>query len=256
MHSTLCKRIKLSSKWSTDLVCLIIFLASIAVRLFKLTMEPLLLRDGAFYLRLAEAWNKTGDYVELTQELTIVPPLPLWCIKTLMNFCGSAEIAGRSLSIFLGGLIPVIGFIMAKEIANNSRISLIAALCFIFHPHLVSYSIQPMRENYYILLIGLLLITMVWNYRNTRMTRWFVCGVIIGTAFFCRYEALEFLVIVLTEIAFLKLKKNSILPFFASVGIVLLAFSLTSLFLLTTCTDGDYSFVYRINKYSNNILAE
>ena len=255
MHSTLCKTIKQPSKWSTDLDCLIIFLASIAVRLFKLAMEPLLVRDGAFYLRLAETWNKTGDYSELNQELTIVPPLPLWCIKTLMNFCGSAEIAGRSLSIFLGGLISVVGFLLAKEITHNSRISLIAALCFIFHPHLVSYSIQPLRENYYILLIGLLLITMVRNFRNVRTTRWFVCGVILGTAFFCRYEALEFFIIVLTEIAFLKLKKNSIVPFFASVCIFLLAFALTSLSLLT-CTGGDYSFVYRIDKYSNNILAE
>ena len=234
---------------------LLIFFASVAVRMMKMIFEPLLLRDGAFYLRLAETWNRTGDYSELTRELTIVPPPPLWCIKTLMNFCGSAEIAGRSLSLFLGGLIPVIGFWAAKELTHNSRISLVAALCFIFHPNLVSYSIQPMRENFNILLIGLLIITMVRNYRKTMMARWFICGVIIGTAFFCRYEALEFLIIVFAEIALLKLKKNSIVPFLKSVSVFLLAFALTSLSLLTF-TGGDYSFFYRVEKYSRTMLAE
>ena len=97
------QKVNLYSKWSFDIICLLIFLMSIAIRLVKLVFEPLLLRDGTFYLRMAEIWHQTGDYLEITKEASNVPPLPLWCIKTLMNFYGNPEIAGRSISIFLGG---------------------------------------------------------------------------------------------------------------------------------------------------------
>ena len=239
------------SKRSIDIICLAIFLVSIAVRLVKLVFEPLLLRDGALYLRLAEVWYQTG----VPKGNTSIPFLPLLCIKTLMGFCGDSEIAGRSITLFLGGLIPVIGFILARMITHNIRFSLIAALCFILHPNLVSYSIQPLRENYYILLIGLLMITMVWNFRNTRTAGWIACGAIIGIAFFCRLESLEFLVIVAVEIAILELKKKKILSFLKSTCVFLLAFALTLISMLAWI-NGDSSFVMRVENYRNKIMME
>lgn len=243
------------SHWPVDMIYLTIFFMSFAVRLVKLVFDPLLLRDGALYLRLAETWYKTGDYLEITKQESRIPPLPLWCIKTLMNFTGDSEIAGRAISIFLGGVIPVIGFIAARKITHHIRISLIAALCFVLHPNLVSYSIQPLRENYFIILIGLLLIVVIQNFRNTRTAGWIVCGTLIGIAFFCRLEAVEFLIIVAIEIAFLKLRKNNTLSFIKTIGIFLLAFILTSLSLFSF-TDGDFFFIKRAQLYSYRFILE
>lgn len=240
---------------ATDIICLIIFLTSGTIRLFKLIIDPLLLRDCAFYLRLAENWNKTSDYYELTRERVIVPPLPLWCIKTLIKLCGNAEISGRSLSIFLGGLIPVIGFLLTKKITNNIRISIVAAMCFIFHPQLVFYSTQPLRENFFILLVGLLLIAMVMNFNSPKTSRWLICGAIVGTAFFCRYEALEFIIVIVAEMAFLNLNNNKSAPFFRSICFFFLAFVLTSCLLLFLCSDGDYSFMRIVGTYMKNVIG-
>lgn len=246
---------KRCSQWSVDFICLAIFLVSIVIRFVKLFFEPLLLRDAALYLRLAEIWHKTGEYLEITKDESRIPPLPLWCIKTLTDFIGNPEISGRSISLFLGGLIPVIGFVAARKITHNIRFSLIAALCFVFHPNLVAYSTQPLRENYYIFLIGLLLIVMIRNFTRTGVAGWIACGVIIGIAFFCRLEALEFLIIVIAEIAFLELKKKKMSCFFRDIGIFLLAFVLAS-FSLLACTGGDYFFITRAKNYGNRFVSE
>ena len=240
-------------KWPVDIIYLVIFFVSITIRLFKMISEPLLLRDAAYYLLMAELWNKTGEYMEILKGHESVPPFHLWSIKTLMNICGDSEIAGRSISIFLGGLIPVIGFILAREITHSIRFSLIAALCFILHPNLVSYSTQPLRENYYILLVGLLLIAMVRNIRETRTTGWIVCGAIVGGAVLCRYEILEFLVFVTAEIAVLELKKNRIVPFLKSTGIFFLVFVMTS-FSLLVFMGCNYSSIYKIKTYYNRAI--
>ena len=241
-------------KRQVGIIYLGIFGVSVVIRLIKMIFEPLLLRDAAYYLRMAEVWHKTGVYQEIIKEHESIPPLPFWCIKSLMNFCGNSEIAGRSISIFLGGLIPVVGFVLAREITHNIRFSLIAALCFILHPNLVSYSTQPLRENYYILLIGLLLIAMVRNSRETRTTGWIVCGAIIGVAVLCRYEILEFLVFVTMEIAVLELKRNRIIPFLKSVGIFLLVFVITS-FSLLVIINCNYSSIYKIKRYYSRAIG-
>ena len=243
------------AQWHGDIICLIIFFVSITIRLVKMVFEPLILRDAAFFLKAAEIWNKTGDYQELPKEFVGVPPLPLWCIKTLMSFCGSSEIAGRSISIFLGGLISVVGFILAREITHNIRISLIVALCCILHPILVAYSIQPLRENYFILLIGILLIVMVRNYRNPKTLGWIVCGAIVGIAVCCRHEALEFLFVVAAEIAVLELKWKTIVTFLKSISLFFLAFALMFLLVLS-CTNGEHTSVYRLKIYYDKATTD
>ena len=241
LFSILNKAFKQHSRRSMDVIGYIAFLIAVTVRLFKLMMEPLLLRDSALYLKSAEIWNETGEYSEIIK----VPPLPLWCIKTLMSFCGDAELSGRTLSIILGGIICVTGFYLAKEIYNNIWISIFAAACLIFHPKLVFYSTQPLRENYFILLTEWVLIVMVNNFRTPKLSGWFICGAFIGTAIFCRLESLEFIVIIIAEIVFLYLNNKNKVLFFSSVFFLFFGLILFLYLLLLLCAHGDYSFMHK-----------
>ena len=243
------------AKLHIEIICLVIFLVSIAIRLVKMVFEPLILRDGASLLIAAEIWNKTGDYQEIPIEFKGVPPIPLWCVKNLMTYCGSSEIAGRSISIFIGGLISVVGFVLAREISHNNRFSLIVALCCVLHPILVSYSIQPLRENYYILLMGVLLIAMVRNFRKPKILGWIFCGAIVGIAVFCRHEALEFAFAVITEIVILVPKKRKVVTFLKNTFFFILAFILTFISILPI-TNGEYIYLYRLKLYCDKAIKD
>ena len=231
-------------KWNNIAVLSAIFLFSLATRELKLVLDPMLQRDSVLYLTLAETWQETGVYAETIG--TVVPPFHLFTIVKMMDLGLNAEVAGRSLSLFLGAMIPVLGYIISYNIFKDITTSLIGVLCLSLHPTLVAYSIQPLRENYYIFMLGLIIIFIIYGIKKRSLAEWGLCGCVTAIAVFCRYEALElfFLYLFIGLVLFFN-KKTSAKRFVVAVFIVLLTFILTSLILISI-TDGDITFIKSI----------
>ena len=213
-------------------ICFTLFASALLVRLLKLILDPALMRDAALYLIMADSWYETGDYVH-TLLYSYVPPFPLLTIKCLMASGIGAEAAGRTLSLFFGSMTSVVAFLFVFKLCRNIRIALLAGILFVFHPDLVTYSVQPLRENIYIFFIGMLLTMIVDAVHDNSAVKWGVCGIPLSLAFFSRYETMEFFLfiplIILTLFFLKRIKLKQVFLYSISLG---LTFILTSVVFL------------------------
>ena len=236
------------------LLCIgvLIYAASLLVRLGKLLIDPSLLRDAAVYLNWVNSWVETGDfYFLILGKAPLVPPVSLWSIKTLMELTGiDAEIAGRTLSLFLGSLVPVIGFFFALRFTRSIRISLVSALLLIVHPRLVEFSVQPIRENWYIFFTAAFLFVICEAIRKNSVFKWGACGVFLALSAFSRFEAMEFVPIVamvlLILFSFQKINLKEMLQSGLAFCLTLFATSV----LVLWSVDFDYRFFSRIRLFA------
>lgn len=213
-----------------------IYILSLIPRLIRTIIDPLLMRDSVLYITLAETWVNTGQYQETIDGGGIVPPLPILITKELILFGFKGEIAARSISLFLGAMIPLLGYYAIKKIYKRNGIAFLCAVVLIIHPTLISYSSQPLRENYYLLFEGLIIIETI-NILNKRIDYYnlALCGLFSACAFFCRYEGMEILILLPAILLYKKTKTHSKLQkslgelavyclFFFTTSIVLLYF--------------------------------
>lgn len=236
-------------QWNSMLIYAAIYTVALAARLLKMGLDPMLQRDSALYLILAEKWHETGNYCQAIETGTIVPPLPLFAIVKAMDLGLDSEIAGRSTALFLGAMIPVLGYIISYKIIHKTELSLICAILLILHPTLISYSIQPLRENFYLFFIGLSIIAVTNGIRTKRMEDWCTSGTLTAFAVFCRYEAAEFLIFFPVVTAYLFLKTNNRLSnSIRSMAIFYLSFILTSILLLSI-VNFNVSFITKTTSY-------
>jgi 4-amino-4-deoxy-L-arabinose transferase-like glycosyltransferase len=236
-------------------VGVLIYLSALLARTTKIVLDPTLPRDGAFYLLFVEHWIATGDYVyTFFDRIGIQPPLSLWMIKTLTLAGFNPEIAGRSISMFFGSMIPVVGFFFTLRISRSIRMALVAALLLVFQPDLVMYSGQPLRENTYVFFSGMLLLLLADAMTRSSIPKWAACGVFLALSAFCRFEALEFCVIVPFLLAALcyfgKLKiKEAVL----NVAAFFLFLAMTSV-ILWACADFDLRLIARPLEFIGNVF--
>ena len=226
-------------------ISLLIFAASLAFRLLKLALDPELGRDSTLYLAWAESWFDTGNYLFYDLDgPSRIPPLVPWAIKTAMASGFSADVVGRAISQFLGSLIPVTGFFFALKISRNIRIALLAAFVLIIQPDLVTFSVQPQRENFYLFFEAILLMLTVDAILNESTLEWGTCGIFLAFAFFCRLEALEFALIVpfilLLMFFFKKIELKQVFVRSA----VFFAFFVMTFLLLLSFVNFDYKFFF------------
>lgn len=233
------------------LYCLI-FLLALCVRIIRLIIAPLLSRDAVQYLNQAVLWSQTNDYSSfLRLGINPQPPLPIWTIKKLMFLGFGAETSGRALGIFTGALIPVIGFVLAEKITKNIFVGIVSASILILHPSLIAYSIQPLRENYYLLFSCLFLVYLTEAVKRNASTYWLGCGLIMALCFFCRYEAIELafitpLLIILLRISHRITTKDALKNELCCIIGIAIATTL-----LLSMVDYDCSFISKINMYTN-----
>ena len=231
------------------LAACVIYCCAAAYRLLKLIIDPLLLRDSSLYLSLSESWLETNDYTVLLGETTTVPPLHLFLIKEMMKMGFSSEPGGRSIAIVLGSLIPVLGYYTVLKLFKNKRLATISAVLFVTHPTLVSYSIQPLRENLYLACLGLTIIELIYAIRNNKSYNWFLSGCCISLTFFCRYEAIEFLFLGIVYLSYwLFSRKLKATQFACFICLFITGFVIASLFLFSLIRY-DVSFVKKIPSY-------
>jgi 4-amino-4-deoxy-L-arabinose transferase-like glycosyltransferase len=239
------------------LLCIgiVIFLAALLVRMAKIVLDPTLPRDGAFYLLFVEHWIDTGDYYyTFFDRIALPPPFSLWMIKQMTLAGFSPEIAGRSISMFFGSLVPIVGFYFALRVTRSIRIALLAALMLVFQPDLVLYSGQPLRENTYVFFNGMLLVMITEAIIKDNVLKWAACGVFLAMAAFCRYEALEFSVIVpflLAALCFFR--KITVKEAIRNTAAFFLFLALAAV-LLWACADFDSRLIARPLDYINQIF--
>lgn len=231
-----------------------IYLIGCIARLIKLLLDPLLLRDSVLYLHLADIWFETGDYANVIKTKTITPPLPLYLIKKTMLITYSSEIAGRSISLFLSSMIPVFGYIIALKLFKKVKVAIICAFLLVFHPKMISYSIQPLRENYYLFFLGLVIIFAIKGIKDHKA--FIASGVFLSFAIFCRYEAIETLLIIPIVMGYSYSKRQISLR---GLYISLCSFCfgcITTCFILLSITNYDLSFISKMSQYTENIVID
>ena len=158
------------------------------------------------------------------------------------------------MSLFFGSMFPVIGFIFTLRLCRNIRIALIAAILLVFLPELVELSGQPMRDSCYIALCGILMIVLVEAFRESTVFKWALCGVFLALSVYCRYEALEFAVIVPLFLAFLwAFKKIKFRELFLDTAVFFLVSGI-SLVLLAVCVGFDFRLIGRLSFFFNRFL--
>jgi len=219
-------------------ISVLIFISALLVRMIKIVLDPSLPRDGALYLLHVEHWIDTGDYYfNFFDRVKLPPPFPLWIIKKMTLAGFNSEIAGRSISMFFGSLVPVVAFLFTFRVCRNIRIAILAALLLVIQPDLVLYSGQPLRENTYLFFNGMLLLMFAEIMIKDSILKWGACGIFLALSAFCRSEALEFLVIIPLFLAALFLfKKIKLKEAVLNAAAFFLFLCLTSV-LLWSCTD-------------------
>lgn len=233
-----------------------IFLVALAARLLCMILEPLLQRDAALYLTLTERWHETGDYAETIVTGIIEPPFPLFTIKKMMDWGIPVEIAGRSIALFLGSMIPVIGYCISCKVFKDALISGISTLLFILHPALVSYSVQPLRESFYLFFWGLTVMEAINGIVYGRYKDWMLCGVFLAFGFYCRYESLELLAFCPMVVCYMVFK-NKLRIRKAMMFLFVFFFSMAATgVLLLNITDFDLSFITKISTYSDRMIEQ
>lgn len=240
------------------LLCIgiLIYAAALLARLGKLLIDPSLVRDAALYLNWVNSWVETGDFYFLVLgKAPLVPPVSLWSIKTMVELTGvDAETAGRALSLFLGSLVPVIGFYFALRFTRSIRIALVSALLLVIHPRLVEFSVQPIRENWYIFFNAALLFVLCEAVRRSSVVKWGACGVFLALSAFSRFEGLEFVPVVALVLLLLWFFRKITLKEMVLSGLVFcLALGATALLVMWS-VDFDYRFFTRIRLFTGWML--
>lgn len=243
-------------QWNSIALFSAVFCVALAARLLSLILDPMPQRDAVLYLFLAERWQETGDYAQAIAGGTIVPPLPLFTIVKLMDWGLPSEIAGRGIALFLGSMIPVLGYYISYKIFKDALIAGISAFFFIFHPVLISYSIQPLRENYYLFFLCLTIIAAINGIKNKRVQDWGLCGIFLAFSVYSRYESLELLIFIPLILFYLHFKKKITFKKTLSQLFVLFAANAMTTILLLSITGNDISFITKISKYSDKLIQQ
>ena len=167
-----------------------LFLAAAAVvaRLIAWSWSPLLERDSVGYVNAAAVWAATGKYV--TPQF---PPLPCFLIQLLIRLGLEPETAARLYAFLPGCLVPLMGYAVALESSGSRRVARYAAVLLLFHPMLLYFAAEPMRDSLYILLAGGALWAGIRALRSRLIRCWLLFGCLCGLGWTCRHEMLEFL---------------------------------------------------------------
>ena len=252
----ICLPSKNSRRHALLCIGILIYAAALLTRLGKLLIDPSLVRDAALYLNWVNSWVETGDFYFLVLgKAPFVPPVSLWSIKTLVELTGvDAETAGRTLALFLGSLVPVVGFFFALRFTRSIRIALVSALILIVHPRLVEFSVQPIRENWYVFFSAAFLFVLCEAVRESAVMKWGACGVFLALSAFSRFEGMEFApVTALVLLGLFCFKKISLKEMLLSGLAFCLGFGVASLFVMWS-VDFDYRFFSRIRLFTGWML--
>lgn len=192
MHKTAVNQF--GHKYFLMVIC--IFCISCFVRMFCSQIDYSISRDGAYYINLIRESSNYTEFYEYvkTDKYFWVPPLFIYLIQAIARiFEVSYFVAGVSMNLFFGSLIPVAFFCLSNRIFSELRTTLLTTTVAVFNPKLIYLSYQIQRESIYFLFFLISIVYLVKKNQCCRYGNIFMFGVTAGLATSIRFEGLELL---------------------------------------------------------------
>lgn len=162
-----------------------LFGVALAVRLFFFWRGFDYLRDSVFYVTMLREWAQ-GSFP--AHRFCYFPFLPA---RLLMIGGLSAEAASGGFNLVTGSLIPVLFFLIFRQLEIRVPVSIGGGLIAALFPDFIVFSIQPMRECLFLFLALLALMQLIAIWKNGGMCHHVLFGFLCGISIFCRYEGAE-----------------------------------------------------------------
>ena len=220
----------------------------------KKYLNPIVCRDGSYYLLIVEYWYQSGSVVEVFKNWPDlwVPLFPLFCTKTVMSLGINAETAWFGINLFLGMFFPWIMYGIASMVQDDNRISMLSALLIIFNPVVIDIFSQIIREPFYLVFCGGAIFFGLRGFQQKSYFSWAFCGISGALATLSRYESLEIMLILgIALFIFCIVNKNSCKDFFFKAVIFLSSYSIF-IYLLSSIMQAN-SLIYE--QYTSRLFA-
>src|SRR5262245_15942979 len=186
--------------------------------------------EGAEYARIAQNLLSGRGYVGIAEDggtQLFFPPLFPFAIAVISLVTGSAEVAGRMISVAMGTLLVVPTYLIAMRMYDR-RIAIFAAALIACHPYLIYMSTTVFCEMTFATLFMSALYIAILATEQPKPQLLLSCGAMYGLAYLVRAEAAIYLLVAAVIIFFAALLKNraDLLFSVSRIGMVLVAFAL------------------------------
>lgn len=172
---------------------LILFLVTLASRVFLVLTARGIADDGCAYGRLAKEIAR-GNFYEAFSP-TLPPLFPVFTAGASYIF-RDFELSGRMVSCLFGSLTVFPLFFLVKNIFDR-KIALMTVLFFIVHPYLSQASGEVLTEALYFFLITSIASLSWIAIQKRRGTLFLVVGLLLSLAFLTRFEGFTLIFLVL-----------------------------------------------------------
>lgn len=169
---------------------LLILLSGYLIRLFC-AFNTTISRDGIKYLNLANEWNRTSVIPTDCRDTFFF----IYLLKTILLFNCDPIVSGLALNIVLGTVLLFLIYVLSFSYSKSLSISLLVTLLATFHPTLILFSSDILRENLFIIcaILSVFFFTKKTS-RNKYLLNLLLSGGVASFAVLCRLEGL-FLII-------------------------------------------------------------
>lgn len=170
-----------------------VFVIGIVLRLYRYWRDPVISRDGIFYLNQAQMWLSKGASECFYEPNAWQPPLFLRLIQW-GHWCGLNWAQAGIWWCFIFGVLAIAAIMWTLAgIPHYSRVVvLLGGALVATNPTMVKLSVEIQRESgflfFFILFIGAALRGCL---RRTSILWWFMGGVFIGGGILFRYESVD-----------------------------------------------------------------
>lgn len=169
---------------------------ALSIRLFLWYMEPTIARDGVFYLKCAE--RLAGISGEAVPDNFFTPLLWSGILAVFLRSGWNAELCGIGLNLLAGVLLPLVVCRGMLELKQSRAAALAAAALTAVHPFAAAASVELLRESLYLLFCAVAVVMALHAMRPERSIWWWGgAGAVSGLAVMMRFEAVEFIPLVL-----------------------------------------------------------
>ncbi len=135
------------SPWPWRALALVV-LAALCLRIGRALVASPLTKDSVLYVEMAEDWASGGRVGAFARNPRI-PPLYLGLMALGERLGAGAEATGLLVSLLAGALLPLAVYGLARGVAMERRVALLAAILAAAHP-LLRGSAEIMRDSLYL----------------------------------------------------------------------------------------------------------
>ena len=160
-----------------------VFLLALAVRLTDWYFDPVIERDGVFYLEMIRNWPDIQS-----------PPLFPAIVWRLSQLGADVYSGAVGVNMVCGALLPVIFWQMLRWYGCGYRLAFAGSLLVCFCPPLVNLSHSVLRDSLYLLACAVFMAGCIKLWFGKGTGAWLI-GAAMMMAGFIRYEAFELLLL-------------------------------------------------------------